>query len=323
MPATITHSYFSMDVYDILPDTIKNKINTNRLKMFAQGFDPIMFYNMFSVLPGKKIRKLDDHFHTNKTQDFFINMLKTMKEKKLTNDIECFSFLSGFICHYCLDSTLHPYIIYKSGIFDKKKPSTYKYNNVHAFMETFIDNDMIKRRENINPYKFKLNKYCFDTNEFSINLDYLIDATFYKTFKVKDMSYIYYKSCKQMKNYLNIFRRDRFGIKKTFYKVIDTFAPKKCFRFEAISYHYPLEDKHNYLNSDNSLWRNPTTYDMTSTESFIDLYMKAIREAKTIICASYDYLDGKPIDLKQIFTNKSYVTGLDCNLNKELKYFEF
>ena len=323
MPATITHSYFSMDVYDILPDTIKDIIKTSKLKMFAQGFDPIMFYNLFSILPGKKIRKLDGYFHSNKTQDFFINMLKTMKEKKLTDDVECFSFLSGFICHYCLDSTLHPYIIYKTGIFNKKIPSTYKYNNVHTFMETFIDNDMIKRRESINPYKFKLNKYCFDTSEFSINLDYLIDSTFYKTFKVKNMSYIYYKSCRQMKNYLKLFRRDRFGIKKFFYKLIDTFAPKNCFRFEAISYHYPLEDRHNYLNSDHSLWRNPTTYDMTSNESFLDLYMKALREAKTIICASYDYLHGKDIDLKQIFNNKSYVTGLDCNLNKELKYFEF
>ena len=126
-----------------------------------------------------------------------------------------------------------------------------------------------------------------------------------------------------MKNYLKLFRRDRFGIKKFFYKLIDTFAPKNCFRFEAISYHYPLEDRHNYLNSDHSLWRNPTTYDMTSNESFLDLYMKALREAKTIICASYDYLHDKDIDLKQIFNNKSYVTGLDCNLNKELKYFEF
>ena len=26
MPATITHSYFTVDVYDILPDIIKDKI---------------------------------------------------------------------------------------------------------------------------------------------------------------------------------------------------------------------------------------------------------------------------------------------------------
>ena len=323
MPATITHSYFTVDVYDILPDIIKDKIDIDRFKMFGQGFDPIMFYNLFSILPGKKIRDKDHYFHTHDTRAFFINTLKTMKSKKLINDKDCVSFLCGFICHYVLDSNLHPYVIYKSGQFDKKNPATYKYNNVHTFMETFIDNDMVKRRENINPYKFRLDKYCFDLDEFSINLDYLIDTVFSKTFYVKDMSYIYYKSLKQMRSALKTFRRDRFGIKKNIYKLVDTFTLKRTFRFEAISYHYPLEDRHDYLNSDNKLWRNPTTYDMTSTESFLDLYMKSIREARTIICASIDYLNGKSIDLEQIFTNKSYVTGLNCDDNKELKYFEF
>lgn len=323
MPATITHSYFTIDVYDVLPDDIKKKISLSRFKMFGQAFDPIMFYNLFSILPGKKIRKKDDYFHQNKTRDFFINMLKIMREKNLTYDLECCSFLAGFICHYVLDSNLHPFIIYKTGEFDKKNPLTYKYNNIHTFMETFIDNDMVKRRENINPYKFKLDKFCFDLKEFSINLDYLIDSTFFKTYQIKDMSYIYYKSLKQMKNALVVFRKDRFGLKKNIYKLVDTFTFKNTFRFEAISYHYPLDDKHNFLNSDHKLWRNPTTYGMTSTESFLDLYMKSIHEAKNIICSSFDYLNGKYIDLNKVFTNKNYVTGIDCDLKKELKYFEF
>ena len=37
---------------------------------------------------------------------------------------------------------------------------TYKYNNVHAFMETFLDNDMIHRRMRCNPYQFDIVKYC-------------------------------------------------------------------------------------------------------------------------------------------------------------------
>lgn len=323
MPATVTHAYFTTDVYDVLPDNIKSILDINRLKTFGQAFDPLMFYNLFSLLPGKRIRDLDDYFHDNKTQDFFINMLKIMRNKNLKNDQECFSFLVGFICHYVLDSNLHPYIIYKTGIFDKKKPSTFKYNNVHTFMETFIDNDMIKRRENINPYKYKIDKFCLYTKEFSINLDYLIDNTFYKTYKIKDMSYIYYKSIKQMRNALRVFRMDRYGVKKNIYKLVDTFTPKNCFRYEAISYHYPLDDRHNFLNSSNKIWRDPTAYDVTSTESFIDIYMKSITEARTLICTSFDYLNGHHIDLKKIFTNKSYITGQNCDDKKELKYFEF
>ena len=62
---------------------------------------------------------------------------------------------------------------------------------------------------------------------------------------------------------------------------------------------------------------------MTSTESYVDLYIKAIKQAKVLICASFDYLDGKDMDLELIFTNLSYVTGLDCSFQRELKYFEY
>jgi len=322
MPATITHAYFAKDVIDILPKNIEKELDIKRCMTFAQGTDSLMFYNLFSIFPGKRIRKFYEYFHNNKSQEFFINLLNYVKDNKIDNP-DVFSFIVGFICHYVLDSNLHPYIIYKTGIFNKNNPSTYKYNNAHHFMETFIDNDMISRRTNINPYKFRIRKFCFDTSYFSDSLRETINTTFYDTFHVSDMSRIYRRSLRQMKHYLTIFRRDPYGIKKFFYMLIDTFTPRKWYRFEAISYHYPLEDRHNYLNSDNSLWRNPTTYDMTSTESFVDLYLKSIKQAKVMICASFDYLNGKDIDLKKIFTNNSYVTGLNCNLKKELKYFEF
>jgi hypothetical protein len=182
---------------------------------------------------------------------------------------------------------------------------------------------MIKRRMNTNPYFFDIGKFCFDLKPFSDDLNQTISFSFYHTFRMKEMSSIYYKSLKQMKNALMLFRRDPYGIKKTIYKLVDTFTPKGAYRFEAISYHYPLEDKHNFLNNEHKLWRNPCIYDMTSTESFVDLYLKSIKEAKALICAAFDYLDGKKINLNKTFTNLSYLTGLDCSEKKELKYFEF
>lgn len=323
MPATITHAYFAKDVFDILPGDIKSKIDCNRLKMFSQSTDALMFYNLFSPLPGKRIREFQKYFHRNKSQEYFINLIQFIKKNKLADDKDVASFLAGMICHYVLDSTIHPYIFYKTGYFDKKEANTYKYNNIHLFMETFIDNDMVKRREKINPYKFRLDKFCFDTRKFSRRLDAAIDYSFKKTFHIDGMSKIYYKALKQMKMALLVFRRDPSGIKKNCYKLVDTFTSKKVFRFEAISYHYPLQDRHNFLNSEHKLWRNPTTYSMTSTESFVDLYLKAIKVAKVLVCASFDYINDKDIELEKIFINSSYVTGRDCNLEKELKYFEF
>ena len=323
MPATVVHAYFAQDLNDILPKEIKNKLDVDRLKTFGQSTDSLMFYNLFSILPGKKIRDFQKYFHTNKTQDFFVNLINYIKENDYTEDIDVNSFLVGTICHYVLDSTVHPYIYYKTGYFNKNDKSTYKYNNVHTFMETFLDNDMIKRRESINPYKFNISKFSFDTSKFSNELNDTIKYTFKETFDVDNMDKIYYKSLKQMRNSIFIFRQDRYGIKKFFYKLADTFTSKRVFRFEAISYHYPLNDKHNFLNENHKLWRNPCDYSLTSEESFLDLYLRALKLAKVMICASFDYINGKDIELEKVFINKSYITGLDCDSKKELKYFEF
>lgn len=322
MPATVTHAFFAKDVYDILPVEIQEYIDVDRAKMFGQSTDSLMFYNLFSILPGKNIRHFQHYFHTNDSQEYFINLLKYMKNNK-TSDYDTMSYLLGFICHYALDSTLHPYIIYKTGIFNNRDSSTYKYNNVHAFMESFLDNDMISRRLKINPYKFRHTNFCFDIYPFSDNLKKAIDYSFYNTFHILNMSNIYYKSLKQMKRAIKVFRRDPYGIKKFFYKLADSFTSKRTYRFEAISYHVPLNDTHNYLNTNHSLWRNPVVYEMTSTESFVDLYLKAIKLAKVLMCASYDYLNGKDIELDKLFTNTSYTTGLDCNDTRDLKYFDF
>ena len=324
MPATITHAFFAKDVYDILPQDVKKRINPKRIKMFGQGMDSLLFYNLVSFSSGKDIRKFNHYFHRNNTREYFINLLEYAKDNDFTDNYDLNSYISGMICHYVLDSIMHPYIYYKTGYFNKNRPSTYKYNNIHHFMEVFIDNDMVRRRTNGNPYKFPIGDFCFDLDHrFSTKLKKAIDYSFLKTYSIKNMNEIYFKSLKQMKRDIMLFRRDPYGIKKGIYKFIDTFTPKSCFRFEAVSYHYPLEDRHNFLNNEHKLWRNPCIYDMTSTESFVDLYLKAIKQAKVLICASFDYINGKDIELDKIFTNLSYLTGLNCSEKKELKYFEF
>ena len=322
MPSTVTHAYFAKDLYDVLPVSINSKLDLNRIKMFAQSTDSIMFYNLFSLASGKDLRRFQGYFHTHKTNEFFINLLEYVKEHSI-DDVDTYSFIVGFISHYVLDSTIHPYIIYKTGMFNKKDKSTYKYNGIHHFMEVFLDNDLIQRRENTNPYKFNTSKYVFDTKKLSNSLNDTIDYTFYTTFNVKNMSKKYYKSLKQMKRALKLFRRDKYGIKKFFYKLIDTFTPRSSFRLECVSYHYTLEDKHNYLNNNHMEWNNPCDFNLKSNESFVDLYLKALENTRNKVIKVFDYLNGKDIDLNEVFENINYLTGLDCDKEKELKYFEF
>ena len=77
MPSTVTHAYFANDVYDNLPIGLKKLLmdDKKKLRMFAQSTDPFIFYKLLSR-KDKKIRNFQKYFHENKSQEFFINLIK-------------------------------------------------------------------------------------------------------------------------------------------------------------------------------------------------------------------------------------------------------
>lgn len=325
MPSTATHAYFAKDVYESLKKEDKKLKNSDlsRLKMFGQNTDPLKFYNVEYLITGKKIRDLQYYFHTNKCGDFLINLCKIIKQKKLHNNSEVLSFLYGFICHYVLDSNIHPYVVYKTGMFDPKDRTTYKYNQLHTYMENYIDLDIIKKNGCKNPYSFRIDKFCFDTNKFSNELNNIIDEVYYETYNIKNMSKYYYKSLKHMKRFIRRYRYDRFGIKKFLFSIIDLIIPRRFFRFKAISYHENNKKHDYYLNINKDIWYNPQDSNIKSNETFYEIYDRSIRDAVNIINSINKYFDGKKINLEKVIGNKSYITGLDCNIKKQLKKFAF
>lgn len=325
MPATFTHGIFAIDVYnELLPRT--NEVldsNLTQYKMFAQSMDSMMFYNIESIKPGKSLRTFQHTFHSTKTREFFITLTKYIKEKNIYNDSEVMAFLYGFVCHYVLDSNIHPFVFYKTGYFNKKDKESYKYNNLHSFMETYLDNYLITKRISSVPYNFRIDNFCFDLKRFNYNLQECIDYVFNKVFNIKNMAKIYYISLKQMKGFLRRYRFDKLGIKRFGYRAIDYITPKFIFRFEALSYHYHPKDSEYYLNLKHNIWYNPCDKKLFSYESFDDLYKKSIIEAVKIIEKLNSYFKGINVNLDNIFTNKSYISGLDCDKNLTLKNFYF
>ena len=73
MPATITHAFFTMDVYQKLSkeEQLLATDDLTQLRMFGQSTDSMMFYNIENLKKGKNLRKFQYFFHTTKTQEFF------------------------------------------------------------------------------------------------------------------------------------------------------------------------------------------------------------------------------------------------------------
>ncbi len=321
MPATVTHAYFAMDLYNFLPIGLKKLLMDEKahLRMFAQSMDALYFYRIFSLRKGKRQRQFAHYFHEHDSQAFFINLINYIKYNQYYKNAEVMAYLYGMIAHYILDSTIHPYILYQTGFYDSKKKETWPFRNLHDEAETCIDLYMITKREKQNPYSFRFDQYCFDQTHFSAPLEEVIDASFHETFEVSKMHLFYERALKEMQFFLRWIRYDRFGVKYLFYSFLEGITFKKTFHFHVLSYHLPKQKISSYLNLEKEIWTHPARKQEKHTESFDELYEKALEKAKKTIFSVNDYLqDKKEVDLKKIFPNSSYISGKNCE--KEYTY---
>lgn len=327
MPSSMTHAYFAKNVYDKLNNTAKDRVKNSldNLKYYAQGPDSYFFYNLIMTKHGKQIRDFGSYMHRHNVQDYFINTIDYIYKNNLKNDSEIMAYLYGFICHNILDSTIHPLVFYKTGIFNKNKKETYKYNGLHYEMEYFIDIYMIYQNEKIEAKHFKLFKYFKPIKTIDKNLSKLINTTMKKTFNLDNMSKHYLKSIKDLRLFFKYYNYDRFGIKKIIYQAFDFIAPKSVRRKKPLSFNIKHNQKIHYLNLEKNTWNHPCDINETYNYSFIELYRISIDKAVKTINKINDILDNNyNIDkIKELIPNTSYITGKDCNSKEKMQYFEF
>lgn len=321
MAGTITHAYFALDVYDKFDNKTKNNLKNYKenLKTYGQGHDIFFFCTNFT-----KQKKIGNYFHKNKTKDFFINIVKYIYDNNLQNDYEIMSYLYGYICHYSLDLTIHPFVTYKCGIFKKKKKETYKYNAKHSDMESYIDAYMINTRENIEPNKFKIHKFCFNT-KVSNKLSNMIDYVFEETYNLKHISFYYKQGIFNMKKLYRLLRYDPYKLKKQIYNIFDKITGNGIKKMYPISLAYNLNNNEYYLNLNHNKWNHARYNEEEYTYSVIDLYNISLDLAINIINSVNDILYNKKNikDLDKIFLNLSFSSGKDCNDKTKNKYFEY
>lgn len=323
MPSTITHAYFSADIYERLDNT-KQKLLDNykeQFKTFAQGPDVFFFYKLFNF-KAKKVRDLGRYMHRQQTGDFFVNLITTIKEKELVNNPEVIAFLYGFIAHFVLDMTIHPFVIYKSGIFKKNQKGTHKYFGKHELIELYIDCYLIKNRGKIKPSNFKSHLFCFKSIDISPTLEVLIDEVFAKVFNYQKIGAIYKSSLRCMKSFYKYFRNDKTGIKKIIYGLLEVFPFNV--KLKAISYNVKLDNDDYYLNLTKDPWVLSLTTDDIYNYSLIELYSIALSRAIELINTVNEILEGTTDNsvLNVLFPNLSYLTGRNLELG-DTNYFSF
>ena len=267
MAGSITHAYFSLDLYDKLSIRSKELLMYEKesLKVFSQGMDILFFY------PKKKnkMKEFSIYVKNNKVNEFFATLINYIKYNNHQYNPQVIAYLYGILSHYVLDSTINPYIIYKTGKYNKNNPDTYKYNMKHEELELMLDNYLTILRYNIKPYRFKSYELCFNIDHIDKALIEVMDFTYKEVFGIDNFHEYYFDAIKNAKKKNKKYRYDPIGIKKVGYGIHDLVFNKKHLRKVPLSYHNKIKNKVDLFNLEHKTWYNPTDKRTKSNESIL------------------------------------------------------
>ena len=131
---------FGADVLALLPDGLRQTLEQHR-ELYDMGLHgpDLMFY--YKALQTNPVNRLGNAMHEEKGEVFFTRA-RAVVEHAADKDA-ALAYALGFVCHFALDSTCHPYVeayVRESGVS-------------HCEIETEFDNALL-REDGYDPMKF-------------------------------------------------------------------------------------------------------------------------------------------------------------------------
>ncbi len=297
MPAFSTHYIFAEEMMDRLKEIADFKINENAVFIGAQGPDIFFFHRVFPWQKGKPLRKLGSSLHREKP-GILLNKLFNYCHTSKSSIAKSYAF--GFILHYALDRSCHPYVYYLQNKITQRHPE-FNPHSAHNIIELSLDSLMLSLCLNIkNPVLFETEKTINATenelNEISKEIAFLADIT------VEEAK----TAILDMKNMQRLLL-DKNGKKKKITAELEKIASPftKNFLLSAYFRTDNLEKAKKYANIYNGKWKSPFS-EPASRKSFFDLYEEAKDDAKTLLIKWQSGADGE-----EITNNLSFLTGVE------------
>lgn len=315
MPGFTTHYLFGQQAYLKLPvSDLKNTIQ-NYHRVYALGLQgPDIFFYHFSSFISKE-KNPGSVAHTANTGEFLAQLLKgslyfsSIQEQKIA-----LTYALGFIGHYLLDTACHPYIYARSGY----GRITRGYMSHHLLLEADIDVSMLWFFQQRLPSEFHQSDTIALSHTQMRVISTLLHIAFKKTYP-----------------HLGITRQQIvqaiLSMQKATRLLYDATGCKKAFvrRLESIFPGYPilspliLSDTllfhRDPCNTRHKRWQNPWNEASVSTNSFLDLFEKALGQYSTLLQDTADWF-ARDCSLRQkdkiiqnllsILGSRSYHSGL-------------
>lgn len=120
MPAIYTHARFGEEVLSVLPAYLASPVEKHKESFYlgTQGPDLLFYHKPFKSKKKNPARKKGWYLHTIPPEEFFLNGAKALladnsnyaEDRSFRPDSAECAYLIGFLCHFTLDYTAHPYI---------------------------------------------------------------------------------------------------------------------------------------------------------------------------------------------------------------------
>ncbi|MFV0380317.1 MAG: zinc dependent phospholipase C family protein [Anaerorhabdus sp.] len=315
MPSVITHELFAQETLKLLSPNLKNTIMNFPMEysIGSSGPDLFFYYNAWPWLnreKAKNISHVGSLIHDDNINKFFQAIFTEAKRHPTPDKI---SYLCGFICHWALDKSVHPYIFYKTGDISKNEGM-----NNHRRFESQLDTLMLKRIKNLKPKEypcFSLLKYSnssvqaiYDFYNKAVSTTYNIDIC------INDIE-------KSLSHFYSIrkFLFDPYNIKShLFLKIEEKFLHNPYCFTSLITPN--TQTKLDILNLSKKVWHHPCTNEVSNL-SFIEMFNKATLDAADVLILFDYYLHDRCTlkQLLQLINNQSFETGKSIKI--EMKYY--
>ncbi len=314
MPDLVAHIWFSERVAAALPPEVRAKTGHLLYPYAAAGPDvwfPLGFYGT----KDKPLAKRGGHMHENETGAFLTALTERCRTSKVTDLL--FAYLAGYICHYAMDRTCHPYIVYRTGDY-LGTPETLRYRGNHTRLERAIDVWIIREKYGSDPRRFNLNRRCLPLRRLPEALREDITAVYDKIYGWPDAFDALNRAIRDH-HLLYWLVRDTTGVLNQLTKLTDNGVSGYDYRYFSYQGRDIDGKKLDYLNLSHAPWKNFADPALVSTESFPELADRAEADAVDIIQKIYYYVylkQGTLTELSARIGNASYTSGLDCRDEK-------
>lgn len=309
MPGLITNYLFGERTFQSLsPNYLKEIIRKkpNAYRMGLQGPD-IFFYYLSSYGRSRK-NNICDVLHEKNTGEFIDNMLDYTIILDAQDREICLAYISGFLCHYALDSHTHPYLRYRVEQDLNTHPERRSISFYYRRIETMMDTLLLKRLNHMEPSQLNLEALVSlskkDRKNIADCLLYALRTTYHYHMSRKTLIQVL-RSVRSTCIFLQTNPQMRRRLVHFFEKRLPLTSSKTCFIYPEYQ-----GDPEDYLNEMKRTWYSGN--DLTArNESFYELLNDANIFSNQILEALDDYLawHGDRENLSQIIGSNSYYTG--------------